>query len=229
MEHIRRAFDTVAGQYDAQRKWIIPEMQEFYGAAVWVAEWSGRAPQILDIGAGTGLLSALMLDKYPDASLTLLDFAEQMLAVARQRFVGRKNTRYITGDYRDTGFGGTYDIICSALSIHHLADEEKVALYARIFSALNPGGVFVNADQARGETPALDRRFMEYWDAFLKTGPLSDAQREEIRRRRDTLDRNASLFSQFLWLQSAGFSDVDIIYRNRMFVVLTGRRPADSP
>jgi tRNA (cmo5U34)-methyltransferase len=93
MERIRRAFDTVVGQYDAQREWVIPEMQEFYGAAVWAAEWEGRSPQILDIGGGTGLLSALMLEKYPDASLTLLDFAEQMLAVARQRFAGRKNIR----------------------------------------------------------------------------------------------------------------------------------------
>ena len=70
--------------------------------------------------------------------------------------------------------------------------------------------------------------FMEYWDAFLETGPLSDAEREEVRRRRETLDRNASLTSQLLWLQSAGFSDVDLIYRNRMFVVLTGRRPQVS-
>ncbi len=228
MDHIRSAFDSIAGQYDAQRKWIIPEMQEFYGAAVWAAGWPGRSPRILDIGAGTGLLSALMLEKYPDACLTLLDFSEQMLAVARQRFAGRKSTRYITGDYRDTDFCQTYDIICSALSIHHLADDEKAALYARIFSTLKPGGIFVNADQARGETPALDRMFKEYWDAFLKTGPLTDAHREEVRMRRDTLDRNATLSDQLGWLHDAGFSDVDVIYRNRMFVVLTGSRPENS-
>ena len=224
MEHIRDAFDTIAGQYDSQRRYIIPGMQEFYGAAVWAAEWPGTSPAILDIGAGTGLLSALMLEKYPDASLTLLDFAEQMLAVARQRFSGWKNVRYITGDYRDVDFGGTYDIVCSALSIHHLADEEKAALYSRIFSILNPGGIFVNADQARGETAAIDKHFMEYWDTFLKTGPLSDGQREEVRKRRDVLDRNAKLSSQLSWLNEAGFSDVDVIYRNRMFVVLTGRK-----
>ena len=224
MEDIRDAFDTIAGQYDSQRRYIIPGMQEFYGAAVWAAEWPGTSPAILDVGAGTGLLSALMLEKYPDASLTLLDFAEQMLAVARQRFAGRKNVRYITGDYRDVDFGGTYDIVCSALSIHHLADEEKASLYSRIFSLLNPGGIFVNADQARGETAAIDKRFMEYWDTFLKTGPLSDGQREEVRKRRDVLDRNAKLSSQLSWLNEAGFSDVDVIYRNRMLVVLTGRK-----
>jgi len=224
MEHIRDAFDTIAGRYDSQRRWIIPGMNEFYGAAVWAAAWPGTSPRILDIGAGTGLLSALMVERYPDASLTLLDFAEQMLAVAKQRFAGRENVRYITGDYRNVDLGGTYDVVCSALSIHHLPDEEKAGLCRRIHGILNPGGIFVNADQATGETAVLDKMFMEYWDSFLKSGPLSDEQRAEVSKRRDSLDRNAKLSAQLSWLRDAGFSDVDVVYRNRMFVVLTGRR-----
>jgi tRNA (cmo5U34)-methyltransferase len=70
MENIKHAFDTIAGEYDAQRKYIIPHMDEFYVAAVWAAESRVKDPAILDIGAGTGLLSALMLTKFPDASLT---------------------------------------------------------------------------------------------------------------------------------------------------------------
>ncbi|WP_440951333.1 class I SAM-dependent methyltransferase [Methanosphaerula subterraneus] len=228
MEHIRRAFDTIAGEYDAQRRWIIPDIDAFYGAAVWAAEWEGDTPTILDIGAGTGLLSALLLEKYPKAKLTLLDFAEQMLNVARERFAGRTDVRYIAGDYRDVDLGGGYDLICSALSIHHLQDEEKAGLYRRIYGALNPGGVFVNADQARGDTPALDRRFMEYWDAFISDGPLAPAELAVIKGRRDTLDQSANLIDQLAWLRASGFSDVDVIYRNRIFVVLTGSKPRDT-
>lgn len=224
MEHIRRAFDTTAGEYDAQRRWIIPDMDAFYSAAVWAAEWEGDVPEILDIGAGTGLLSALLLEKYPKAKLTLLDFAEQMLNVARERFAGRTDVRYIAGDYRDVDLGGGYDLICSALSIHHLPDEEKAGLYRRIYDVLNPGGVFVNADQARGDTPAMDQRFMEYWDAFLSEGPLSPAELTAIKERRDTLDQSANLIDQLAWLRASGFSDVDVIYRNRIFVVLTGNK-----
>ncbi|ACL16083.1 class I SAM-dependent methyltransferase [Methanosphaerula palustris] len=228
MEHIRRAFDTIAGEYDAQRRWIIPDIDAFYSAAVWAAEWKGDTPKILDIGAGTGLLSALLQEKYPKAHLTLLDFAEQMLNVARERFAGRTDLRYITGDYRDVDLCGGYDLICSALSIHHLPDEEKAGLYHRIYDALNPGGVFVNADQARGDTPALDRRFIEYWDAFLSDGPLTPAEQAVIRTRRDTLDQSANLGDQLTWLKTSGFSNVDVIYRNRTFVVLTGSKKSDS-
>jgi tRNA (cmo5U34)-methyltransferase len=59
MEHVRKAFDAVATEYDAQREYIIPDLRQYYGAAVWAAE-SKEDPAILDIGAGTGLLSAML-------------------------------------------------------------------------------------------------------------------------------------------------------------------------
>ncbi|MDD1719396.1 MAG: class I SAM-dependent methyltransferase [Methanoregulaceae archaeon] len=224
MEHIRNAFNAFADQYDSQRRWVIPEMDTFYSTAVWMADYPGTSPAILDIGAGTGLLSAMLLGRYPDASVTLLDISEQMLAVARKRFEGRKNIRYITGDYSGTDLGGKYDLVCSALSIHHLPDKEKHRLYCRICDVLNPGGIFVNADQASGETPAMDRKFLEYWNEFFSDGPLSPEERAEIMKRRDTLDQNAKLSDQLCWLKDCGFHDVDVVYRNRIFVVLTGRK-----
>jgi tRNA (cmo5U34)-methyltransferase len=224
MEHIRTAFDAIASEYDAQRQHVIPELDMFYGIAVWAADWPGSRPAILDIGAGTGLLSALLLEKYPNASLTLLDISEEMLKVAKKRFAGKNNIRYITGDYSTMSLGGRYDLICSALSIHHLIHEDKQKLYQRIYDALNPGGVFVNADQATGETPVMERKYMQYWDEFVRNGPLTDDERIEILRRRTTLDRNAKLSVQLKWLFDSGFSDVDVVYRNRTFVVLTGRK-----
>ena len=224
MEYIRTAFNAIASEYDAQRQYVIPGLDAFYATAVWAADWPGNNPSILDIGAGTGLLSALLLQRYPDASLLLLDISEEMLKVAKMRFAGNNNVRYITGDYSTTDLGRRYDLICSALSIHHLTDEDKQGLYQRIYGALNPGGVFVNADQAAGETPALERKYMQYWDEFIRNGPLRKDEQIEILRRRATLDRNAKLSVQLKWLLDSGFSDVDVVYRNRTFVVLVGRK-----
>ncbi len=92
MERIRQAFNAFAQEYDTQREYIIPEMRQFYGTSVWAAESDEAEPEILDIGAGTGLLSAYMLEKFPRAHLTLVDIAENMLEMARQRFAGRENT-----------------------------------------------------------------------------------------------------------------------------------------
>jgi len=228
MEHIRQAFNRFAEDYDSQREHVIPELRQYYGAAVWAMESPEPEPAILDIGAGTGLLSALLLEKFPDARLTLMDISENMLEMARKRFARRTGTGYIVCDYSRSELNGPYDIVCSALSIHHLATEDKLQLFRRIFAALKPGGMFVNADQAEGETPYFTRRYLDYWNDFLRSGPMTESQHAEILKRRDTLDRNEKLSVQLLWLHQAGFSDVDVVYKNRTFIVTAARRRQDT-
>jgi tRNA (cmo5U34)-methyltransferase len=224
MEHIRQAFNKFAQDYDSQREYVIPQMREYYGAAVWAMEIRSTKPAILDVGAGTGLMSAFLLEKFPDAHLTLMDISENMLDMARKRFVSRPGTEYVVCDYSLSELGGPYDLVCSALSIHHLEPGDKRRLFGRIFMALKPGGMFVNADQADGETLYFQNRYMEYWNEFLKSGPLNTEENREIQKRRDNLDKNEKLSVQLGWLREAGFSDVDVVYRNRTFIVTVARK-----
>ena len=224
MEQIRQAFNRFAQDYDAQREYTIPEMRQYYGAAVWAMETKAANPAILDVGAGTGLMSACLLEKFPGARLTLMDISENMLDMARKRCTTRPDTQYIVCDYSRSELGGPYDLVCSALSIHHLVREDKRQLFGRIYRALTPGGMFVNADQADGETPYFQRRYLDYWNDFLRSGPMTEAEHAEILKRRDTLDLNETLSLQLTWLQEAGFSDVDVVYRNRTFIVTVARK-----
>jgi tRNA (cmo5U34)-methyltransferase len=224
MDEVRKAFDAIASCYDAQRKGIIPNFEDFYLAAAHAAEWDGENPSILDIGSGTGLLSALLIEKFPSATLTLVDISTNMLEIARQRFSGNDRVIYRAGDYRHEGLDHTYDLICSALSIHHLDHEEKRGLYARIYSALDPGGVFVNAEQVAGETTDQHRRYMEYWNDYVRRGPLPVEEWKYALQRRDTLDKMEKLSVQLDWMRATGFSDVDVRYKNRMLTVMRGRK-----
>ncbi len=216
-------FNEIAGTYDTQRKKLIPCFDDFYRTAVAVAETEAACPSILDIGAGTGLFAALMLEKYPNARFTLIDISDQMLKVAEARFHQCEKVNIIVDDYTAHEFGETYDIIISSLSIHHLRDKEKRTLYKKIYSLLNSGGTFINADQVLGHTPYIDALYKNDWKKKVENSGLSEEELHSAYER-TKLDIMAPLHVQLEWMAEAGFSDVDCIYKYFNFAVLFGRK-----
>lgn len=216
-------FNQAAHVYDNQRRNLIPCFDDFYNISVSVAETGSESPRILDLGAGTGLMSSLVLKRYPTAKLTLIDISGKMMEVAKMRFTDKCNVNYIVDDYTDYVFDNKFDIIVSALSIHHLTDSEKKVLYKNTYDNLCDGGVFINADQILGNTEFIDSMYKMDWKRKVEA---SELQKEDILSayERTKLDKMSTLESQIGWLNEAGFSDVDCVYKYYNFVVLFGRK-----
>ena len=68
-----------------------------------------------------------------------------MLAVARARLPADR-VSLIVARLEDELPDGPFDLVASALAVHHLAPAEKRRLFGRIREALSPGGRFVLAD-----------------------------------------------------------------------------------
>ncbi len=222
---VKDAFDAVARDYDAGRRRLIPCFDDFYGVAVSQLEFPAAAsPRVLDLGAGSGLLAAAVAARFPRARLTLVDVSEAMLEVARERFaaLGRPMTA-ITADYRSGLPGGGWDAVVSALSIHHLDHDAKRLLFARIAAALAPGGVFVNAEQVLGETPAVEGRNDAWWVREIRRLGATDDDIAAARRRMRH-DIMATAAEQMEWMRAAGLAEVCCPYRHHRFAVLAGQR-----
>ncbi|WP_248924623.1 class I SAM-dependent methyltransferase [Paenibacillus hamazuiensis] len=220
---VKKLFDAVARDYDRQRRQLIPCFDDFYGTALSLVESESPAPRIIDLGAGTGLFSGMVLQKYPNASLTLMDLSDKMLEGARERFRGAGNVKYVVGDYSDFAFSETYDIVISSLSIHHLTHPAKRQLFATIYKFLREGGIFVNADQCQGNSAYTDQVYRRRWLAAIHESGLSQqAIDASIERRK--VDINAKVSDQIAWMEEAGFSDVDCMYKNLDFAVFFGRK-----
>lgn len=222
---VKEAFDRSANDYDRLRRQLIPCFDDYYGTVGRLMPFGpGDAADMLDLGAGTGLLTAILREQFPAARFTLIDISDEMLAKARERFVG-KDVRIIVGDYSREPIPGPFDAIVSALSIHHLTDEDKAALFHRILAALKPGGVFVNADEVLGPTPALDHMYWDQWEREIIARGIDP---KEVVAAKDRMhhDIPATLDAHLGWLREAGFADVDCYYKYFGYVVFGGRKRA---
>jgi tRNA (cmo5U34)-methyltransferase len=221
-------FDRGAEDYDRLRRRLVPCLDEFYGAALAAAAPAcpaGARLRVLDLGAGTGLLSARFAAAYPRATFTLVDVAEGMLSRARERFAGAAGRfRFAVLDYAAAPLPQGYHLIISGLSIHHLAAAGKRDLFRRCFHALRPGGAFVNADQVAGPTAAATRRYLDLWRRHARAAGATEGQLAAAAERMQA-DRPSPLADQLAWLNEAGFEDVDCWYKWGMFAVFAGYRP----
>jgi len=226
-----RLFSLGAQGYDAVRRNLVPCFDGFYGSALdAIADWAGArasaALDVLDLGAGTGLFSAMVLERLPRARIHLVDVSDAMLAQARQRFLaaGGSSVSFEVSDYTQQSLGGPWDLVVSALSIHHLDDGTKRALFARVLEALRPGGLFVNAEQVLGPTPAAEARYRRLWDDQVLGSGVDRLEYERaVERMRH--DRCATLADQLEWMRAAGFVEVDCAFKQWRFAVYFGSRP----
>jgi tRNA (cmo5U34)-methyltransferase len=158
------------------------------------------------------------------ARLHLIDASEKMLAHARARFAGDSRITFAVADYAIEPIGGPWDAIVSALSIHHLDDDHKRALYRRIADALAPGGIFINAELVTAPDRETEHRQGKRWVAAIRDVMSEEEFAATMERTR--MDRSASMESQLAWLREAGLVEVDCPFRSWQFAVLTGRRAA---
>ena len=222
-EILREKFGQGAEEYDQQRKHVIPCLDDLYHIVADLAAANIQNPRILDLGAGTGLLTSYIYKRYPHGHFTLLDLSEKMLKIAKDRFKNAPNFNYVVADYMKHDFEEFFDLIVSSLSIHHLKHQDKEILYRKIYTLLNPEGIFLNADQVLGPYPANEAEYQRNWMDKIHLGSLSEAEKQIIYDRMQ-LDDPATLEDNLNWLKKIGYKDVDVFYKYYNFSIIYGKK-----
>jgi L-threonylcarbamoyladenylate synthase len=158
------------------------------------------AERVLELGTGTGETTRRLLARHPAAMLTGVDESEQMLTVARRRLPGDR-VSLIASRLEDPLPDGPFDLIASALAVHHLSPAGKRRLFRRSHDALRPGGRLVLGDVIVPVNPA---------DASV---PLTPG-----------FDRPDTLSDLLVMLAEAGF-EASVRWSDRDLAVLVGRVP----
>src|SRR3954470_12190661 len=107
-------------------------------------------PRLLELGTGTGETAVHVLAAHPGATLVGIDASENMLARARPR-LPEADLRVVR--LEDPLPDGPFDLVFSALAVHHLDSAAKRDLFRRVRAVLDPAGLFVLADVVVPDDP----------------------------------------------------------------------------
>jgi tRNA (cmo5U34)-methyltransferase len=147
----------------------------------------------LELGIGTGETARRVRTVHPKARLTAIDSSKEMLERARSEF---PDADLRLARLENALPEGRFDLVYSALAIHHLDGAGKRDLFRRVAAALRPGGLFVLADVVVPDDPE-DQQIPIDWEIDLP----------------DRLD------DQLEWLRDAGFEAMAVWVHKDLAVV----------
>jgi len=191
-----RDYDFTPESYLSMMREAVPgydRLQDETSAATGVG-----AKSVLELGTGTGETAQRVLDRHPEAQLVGIDASPGMVEVARVSLPSDR-VKLLIGRLEDPLPEGSFDLVVSALAVHHLEGTGKADLFRRIAGRLDPAGRFVLADVVEPVNPS-----------YVATA--IDAE----------VDHPSKLDEQLAWLEAAGLVP-EVTWSHRDLVVVVGR------
>ena len=153
---------------------------------------SGEPIEVLDLGAGYGIVTREILTAYPNAQVVCVDGSAEMLKHGKARLAEWQDQLCcIVSNFDSSNWLATlpanqqFDAVVSSRAIHHVVDNRKQELYEEIFQLLKPSGCFANHDLVRKPDDPI----------------------------RDNHDPFGTVEDQVVWLKNIGFVDVECFWQ----------------
>jgi ubiquinone/menaquinone biosynthesis C-methylase UbiE len=200
-----------------------PSNRALLGAAV------GLIPpgttRLLDLGCGTGRLTALCRAAAPGAHIACVDPAPNMVEESREKFAADPDMSFTVAAAEDLSAfeSGSYDVVISSFALHHIEVARLPRAAAEIYRVLKHGGRFINADQfcrVMG-APGSPERVLDVFELLTAKARyyMMHASLERMLLQLDLLPRfiredGEILTTTDVWwdvLEEAGFESVSIV------------------
>jgi tRNA (cmo5U34)-methyltransferase len=218
-------FDTLTDDYTATIERCFPRYREMLWALLDYLPKTRRVESILELGCGTGNLSILLHEAFPEARLHLVDVAGESLDLCRTRLSAGETVEFEQQDFRKLAFPtGAFDLIVSSIAIHHLKPSEKQHLFRQCYGWLTEDGIFCFVDQFAGASLDLYERHIHNWKELSFDAGSSQDEWDMWMRHQAEHDHHDTLGDQMEWLRQAGFSLVDCPWRYLLWSVLQARK-----
>jgi tRNA (cmo5U34)-methyltransferase len=214
-------FDSITSDYSKAIERCFPRYREMLWAVVDYLPRSQPFQSMLEIGCGTGNLSALLHDVYPDAAIRVVDVSAESLDVCRARLSDCSHLVVENADFSQIDYTpSSFDLIVSSIAIHHLPSAAKRTLFARMHQWLTADGVLCIADQCAGANEQVHSQHIRNWKLISKDAGATEQEWDMWMQHQANDDHHDTLEDQIEWLREAGFRHVECIWRYLLWSVI---------
>lgn len=226
VKRIKNHFEEEAFEFDNLILKIIPFYEDMLAALVSTISFKKEKDiNVMDLGCGTGTISLRIKQTFPNAKITCLDVAENMLDICKFRLSNYNDVTFCLGDFNNYTFNKKYDVIISSLALHHLVnDTDKRMFYKKAYNSLNNMGIFYNADVVLGSNNYNQSLYMQKWKEYMSNSISIDEIENKWIPNYELEDRPAKLIDQLEWLSEIGYKNIDVIWKFYNFAVYGGQK-----
>ena len=183
---------------------------------------------VLDLGAGNGRLSKMVLNMWNSAHITLTDVSDGLLEGAHEvlrDFPGRFTT--VSGDMYDPSLDfdvSSFECVVSSFSVCHGRGVESYrSLYEKIGKWLKPAGRFVCLDHVYGATSESTALGFSDWAKQLEAN-FGEEEATSIMKNALWEDSPLSVLEHLSLLSEVGFANADLLWKKNVFALYMGQK-----
>ncbi len=212
---IGKVFDEIQDNYTVKIARWVPYYHQLVAAISSDLPQGFEPKRILDLGCGNGNITYQITKKFPEASYHLLDASWEMIQACQMRYGTQGPFSYTQSLFQELDLEEeAYDLIVAGLSIHHLREEEKKALYQKVHRALVPGGIFSSSDLY---IERIDGEFhyemhLEIWEEMARELGTPDEECSFLFQHHDDYDFPNHYRKHLSWLGQIGFQDPHVTW-----------------
>ena len=202
-------------EYDRTIRTFIPQYDRMLETIVhWLSASVPAGGYVVDLGAGTGALSAAILEGLPEVRVQLVDVDPSMLEAAAVRcsaHAGRFDLR--RGRFQEEL--PRCHAVVATLAFHHVADQdEKRELYRAIRAALEPGGLVVVGDLLIHPEGPERSQMLRDWYAHMARHGITEEEADAHFAQWAEEDFYVALVEELELMRAAGFPRPDCFWRD---------------
>jgi tRNA (cmo5U34)-methyltransferase len=211
-------------EYDELIRRFIPRYDEMLDEVVYLVRgFIADSGEFVELGIGTGSLSERIIKAIPEARIVGIDADPKMLEEAARRLSSHQDRVRLRLQDFFSELPAAQNAYFAALALHHIPSLSlKQTLYQKIYDALVPGGLFLNADAMFDDWNSNQNR--KRWAAHLVSAGFGETEALDHLQSWKKEDNYFGVETELQLMNKAGFSHCDVAWRYGPMAVTVGKK-----